>query len=288
MNTGFQLDPILQTLLIKANIIMFSSPSNPQRYRVGLLVPSSNITLETELPALLRRQEIRTHHRFTLHSQRLGLTKVDHSGLLEMNRQALPAGRLLAHADIHALIYGCLIAAIAEGPGSHRRIEAALSSSLEAHGCRAPVLSSAGALIESLHAQRARKIAIIAPYHPSLTQKLEEYFSFEGIEVRASRSLNITDNLRVGLRDPSLLLDELRTLPSSIDALVISACVQMPSLEAISSAEATLGIPVLSALTATTHGLLNALGQSPHIEGAGSLLQKKNGYDQRSYAARAS
>ena len=34
-------------------------------YRVGLIVPSSNVTMETELPELFRRRELVAPERFT-------------------------------------------------------------------------------------------------------------------------------------------------------------------------------------------------------------------------------
>ena len=56
------------------------------------------------------------------------------------------------------------------------------------------------------------------------------------------------------------------------EALVISACVQMPSLAAIQLAEDRLGLPVLSAATATVFDLLTRLDLPPHVPGAGALL----------------
>lgn len=41
--------------------------------RVGLIVPSSNVTIETELPALLARHESAT---FTFHSSRMRMQEV--------------------------------------------------------------------------------------------------------------------------------------------------------------------------------------------------------------------
>jgi maleate isomerase len=56
------------------------------------------------------------------------------------------------------------------------------------------------------------------------------------------------------------------------DAVIISACVQMPSLPAIPAAERLLDLPVLSAATATVHDLLVRLGRAPEIPDAGVLL----------------
>ncbi len=62
---------------------------------------------------------------------------------------------------------------------------------------------------------------------------------------------------------------------SKADALVLSACVQMPSLDAIDAAEQRFGLPVLSAATATTRALLHALKLEAHIPNAGALLSDR-------------
>ena len=56
------------------------------------------------------------------------------------------------------------------------------------------------------------------------------------------------------------------------DALVLSACVQMPSLSAIEEVERRSGLPTLSAATATTWAILRALNLEPLAPGAGALL----------------
>ena len=56
------------------------------------------------------------------------------------------------------------------------------------------------------------------------------------------------------------------------DALVLSACVQMPSLEVIEEVEHASGLPTLSAATATTWAILRALELEPVAPGAGTLL----------------
>jgi maleate isomerase len=59
---------------------------------------------------------------------------------------------------------------------------------------------------------------------------------------------------------------------SGADALVISACVQMPSVDLIGPAEEEFGLPVLSAATAGAYALLRHLGLPAELPGAGRLL----------------
>ncbi|KAG0732811.1 hypothetical protein G6F62_014026 [Rhizopus arrhizus] len=59
---------------------------------------------------------------------------------------------------------------------------------------------------------------------------------------------------------------------SNVDAIVLSACVQMPSLPAIAKVEAQTGKPVITAAVATTYAILKSLNLEPVVPGAGALL----------------
>jgi maleate isomerase len=106
-----------------------------------------------------------------------------------------------------------------------------------------------------------------------LTQMVADYIEAEGIRVVDSIALEIPDNLEVGRRDPLALLEIVKQLQwNGADAVVLSACVQMPSLEAIQQVEDTLGVPVVSAATCTTYQMLKALNLTPVVPNAGRLL----------------
>ena len=54
-------------------------------YRIGQIVPSSNITMETEIPALLRSRETIEPERFTFHSSRMRMKRVTKEELAAMD-----------------------------------------------------------------------------------------------------------------------------------------------------------------------------------------------------------
>jgi maleate isomerase len=56
------------------------------------------------------------------------------------------------------------------------------------------------------------------------------------------------------------------------DAIVLSACVQMPSLAAVAKVEAMTGKPVITAAIATTYAMLRELDLERVVPGAGALL----------------
>jgi maleate isomerase len=241
--------------------------------RIGLVVPSSNTTMETELPALFRRREEAAPERFTFHSSRTRMRQVTPEELGAMVRDSERCIVELADANVDAIAYACLVAVMAEGPNAHAAIERRLSERAAGEGLDIPVISSAGALITALRALGAERIAVIAPYMKPLTTMVTDYIADGGPQVCRSVSLEVADNLEVGRLDPANLVgiaDDLDT--SDVDALVLSACVQMPSLASIQTVEDRLGLPVVSAATATTYALLTALGLPAQVPGAGRLL----------------
>jgi maleate isomerase len=244
--------------------------------RIGLMVPSSNVTIETELPALLRsREEVRPEERFTIHSARLRMRHVTAEELLAMNAQTDRAAGELADLAPDVVATGCLVAIMAQGPGYHETAEGQITARLEQEGAgTTPVVSSAGALVAALQTLGARRIGLITPYEPPLTQRVVEYLEDAGIQVGDALSLAVPDNRAVAALDPSDLERHWRQLDlAGCDALVLSACVQMPSLAAIDAVERACGLPTLSAATATAWALLRALGLETVAPGGGALLR---------------
>ena len=78
-----------------------------KNYRIGQIVPSSNTTMETEIPAMLNARQLIRPERFTFHSSRMRMKHVSKAELaamdaesdrcaLELSRLCLPGGN---HVD---------------------------------------------------------------------------------------------------------------------------------------------------------------------------------------------
>lgn len=244
-----------------------------KNFRVGMIVPSSNTTMETEIPRMLVAREKVAPERFTFHSSRMRMKHVSKEELAAMDCESDRCAVELSDAALDVIGYACLVAIMSQGPGYHRQSERRLHQATVDNGHPAPIVSSAGALVSGLQAMGAKRVSIITPYMPALTDLVEEYLDSEGISVHDRISLGIPDNLAVGARDPLALIDLAQGLDvSGVDAVVLSACVQMPSLAAIPHVEEALGLPVVSAAVCTTYRMLESLGLPPVVPGAGHLL----------------
>ena len=242
-------------------------------YRIGQIVPSSNTTMETEIPAMLRLREQVLPERFTFHSARMRMKHVKKEELAAMDAESDRCALELSDARVDVLGYACLVAIMAMGRGYHRQSQARLGEATVSNQGAAPVVTSAGALVDALKVMGVKRIALVAPYMVPLTELVIDYIQNEGFEVSDWRALEIPDNLEVGRHDPSKrpgIVADMKT--DDVDAIVLSACVQMPSLPAIAQVEALTGKPVVTAAVATTYAMLGALGLEQVVPGAGALL----------------
>ncbi|MFC4466812.1 Asp/Glu racemase [Streptomyces xiangluensis] len=242
-------------------------------YRIGQIVPSSNTTMETEVPEMLRRRESVFEDRFTFHSARMRLKNVTAEELRAMNAETGRCAQELTDARVDVLSTACLVAIMAQGPGHHRQVEKELRTAADAAGLTSSVVTSAGALVHGLKLLGARRISVLTPYMKPLTARVVEYLEAEGLEVKDSLSLEIADNVAVGRRDPMLLVEDVRRLDTEgVDAVVLSACVQLPSLPAVPLVERELGVPVVTAATCTVRAILDSLDLVPEVPDAGAVL----------------
>jgi maleate isomerase len=223
-----------------------------KKYRIGQIVPSSNVTMETEIPAIFRSRETILPERFTFHSSRMRMKKVTKEELEAMDAMSLKCAQELSDAHVDVMGYACLVAIMSMGRGYH------CVSEVNLHGLK--VLG-------------AKKVAVITPYMRPLTDMVVDYIEHQGFEVVDSIALEIPDNLEVAAQDPMNLLEIYKRLNlEGVDVLVASACVQMPSLEAIDLIQKEIGIPVTSAAVCTTYEMMKKLGIEAKSAIGGELL----------------
>jgi len=249
----------------------------PRQFRIGQIVPSSNTTMETEIPAMLRAREAVEPERFTFHSSRMRMKRVTKEELAAMDADSDRCAAELADARVDVIGYACLVATMSMGKGYHCQSERRLHEVTRREGAATPVVTSAGALVHGLKVLGAKRIAMVAPYMKPLTDLVAAYLEDEGVQVVDRIALEIPDNVEVGRRDPMALVDIYRRLRlDGADVLVLSSCVQMPSLAAIPIVERECGLPVVSAAVCTAYQMLQTLGLRTFAPDAGALLSGRH------------
>ena len=59
-----------------------------KNFKIGQIVPSSNVTMETEIPAMLKAREAILPERFTFHSSRMRMKSVTETELIKMDAES--------------------------------------------------------------------------------------------------------------------------------------------------------------------------------------------------------
>jgi maleate cis-trans isomerase len=218
--------------------------------RVGLMVPNNNTTMDGELVAWLPAGASCMTLRIPRGKGQLTLADIP-----AYMAQTMALAKDFEGEPIDIVVYGCTAAGILAGP----RRDAEIAASL-ARLTGKPVVTTASAMVESLHHAGAQEVALVTPYLDLVNEQLRAFLSASGINVRALSSFRAasTDELaRISAEQVTELARE--TMDDECDALFI-ACSQLPTYAILGGLAQEFRRPVLSSIQATAWRARHALG----------------------------
>ncbi|WP_336000832.1 maleate cis-trans isomerase [Halorientalis halophila] len=224
--------------------------------RLGLVVPSSNTTVEPDFRAMAPEES-------TVHAARMPLEDVTVDDLDEMAGGAERAAELLSHAAVDGIAYACTTGSLLHGTGFDEELEARLS---EAAG--APAVATALSVKRALAALDAETVAVVTPYASELNEREREYLVDSGFEVASLDGRGLVANTEIGELTAADAREQVESaVPSahSVDAVFVS-CTNYRTVPALSELEAALDVPVISSNSATMWDLTDRLGLSTSLD----------------------
>jgi len=229
--------------------------------RIGLLLPSSNTTMEPELYRMAPTG-------VTIHTARMMLRSVTPEGLEAMARDAIKAAKMLKTAEVDLLLYGCTSGSLIKGIKWEGELVADL---IDATGIA--TVSTGRAVVEAMKELDLRRVGVATPYIDEINDLEKEFLEDHGIEVARIGGLGITENLKIAKVNPERVMDLAGLVSSGADGVFIS-CTNLPTIGVIEVIEADLGIPVVTSNQASMWAALKRL----RIGGAEDygLLMRKN------------
>ena len=230
--------------------------------RIGLLVPSSNTSVEPEFYRLLPDS-------VTLHTGRLLLTHITPDGLRTMLNDLENQSRLLASADVDIIVLGAITPALTQGLSYDRELAQKMTA---ATGKRCT--TTATALMGALAHLGVKRIALAGPYDQTMTDLGRTFLEGNGVQVVATKELGITENQRVG----RLTYEDAYKLGKAADSpdaeAIVFAGTNMRTMNVLEQLEQELGKPVVSTTAAAMWAALQAVKYDGRIEGYGTLLRR--------------
>jgi maleate cis-trans isomerase len=220
--------------------------------RIGLMVPENNTTMEPELLAWLPQGTACTTLRIPRDKGTLTLADIP---AYASKAEAMAVA--FAEQDVDLVVYGCTAAGILAGPGRDAEISSALS---EITG--KPTVTTASAMVASLHHDDARSIALVTPYSDLVNERLKAFLAHADIRVRNLSSFGAASVDELGAIDSAAVAARAReAMDADCNALFI-ACSQLPTLAILDGLQDEFGRPVWSSIKATAWQACRALGRA--------------------------
>ena len=229
-------------------------------HKIGLLLPSSNTTMEPELYRMAPTD-------VTIHAARMMLKEVTAEGLERMAEDAAEAAAMLRTAEVDILIYGCTSGSLIKGKEWEARLVGDLS---KATGI--PAISTGGAVVDAIRALGIKHVGVATPYVDEINRLEKKFLEDCGIEVMAMKGLGIIDNLRISAVDANRVRALAKEVSDDVEGVFIS-CTNLPSASLIEIMEDELKVPVITSNQASMWAALSALGLKGK-KGYGELIRR--------------
>lgn len=143
-------------------------------------------------------------------------------------------------------LYGCTAAGFIGGPKRNAEMVDRIKAATDA-----PVVSTAGAMVDVIRREGLKKVTIVSPYVPVVNDCLRNYFDAYDIEVENLASFECATTEHLGRITQDEVFDlAMRTVRPDASALFI-ACSQLPTYGILPRLREELKIPVWSSIAAT-------------------------------------
>ncbi len=238
------------------------------RGRIGVIVPSTNTTLEPEFSRMAPAG-------VTVH-----VARIIQSGAQEVSsyrrtvEEVAVAAEMLATAELDTIALGCTSCTYFVPP---QTVGEAIK---EASGFE-PILA-ATAVVEALKAVGAKRVVVVGPRTEFVTRREIEFLEHAGLEVIGWQCLGLgvsEEERRFIGRVPVEVVHRLVLTADRDDAdAIFIGSTQLPTIPLINELEQVLGKPVVTSNQATFWQCLQAIGIATPIPGFGTLLSEKKNF----------
>ena len=231
-------------------------------HRFGVLVPSTNTTVETEFGRLLPAT-LQVHvARIPLLSS--GAETTPRGGDADVDNQA----RLLGDAGVKVVALAQTAASLSADDYDDR-ITKRMS-----HAAGVPAITSARAIGLAVRAFGMRRVALVAPFPVATIDRLgRHYASKYGLEVVASESFSGTDSVVYPTLGPGLARDAIiRSNRPDVEIFVVPGG-NFPTMVFIQDWERATGKPVITTNQATLWIMLQIMRADERLPDLGRLLE---------------
>lgn len=228
--------------------------------RFGLIIPSSNTTMEPEFWRMALGWA-------TVHTSRMRLLKIAVDNLEKMEDQMLEAAVRLADAEVDVIGYGCTSGSFFKGKDHDSEIEREITEKT-----KIPAVATARAVVDALGELKINRVCVASPYTEEINKLEKNFLEQNEIDVLRIKGLSLVDNREVGSKESGAAYEmALEVFVPETQGIFIS-CTNFRTIEQIEHLEKELDVPVISSNIASFWAMMRKAGAPKKIEGYGRLL----------------
>ncbi len=230
-------------------------------HHFGVLIPSTNTTVEAELARLPAG--------YQAHFARLLTSTPGHPFAPSRDDDIDYQSKLLGTAKVEMVILiqtSASLFADDYDETTTRRMSAAAGG--------VPAITSAHAMARALHALGAKRIGLVSPYSEEVNARARRYFTGKhGLELAVLEGFAASDSYSIGKLGPENARDAfVRINRPEIEAFAVPGA-NFPTMASIAAWEREFGKPVVSSTQAAMWAMARELG-GDRIAGFGRLLEE--------------
>jgi len=229
------------------------------RYKLGIIVPSWNTMMEYETQRMAGNGT-------SVHVMRIAHTADTEENVIWMATQVPAAAKMLAHAKVDVICYGCTGGGFIKGPGYDQQLTAEIKEATGITGTTTIV-----GVTDALRSFDAKRLCVASPYEPWLNEKLRVFLAQSGFEVLAIKGLGTQAHSGVKPEDVEALVMSVDR--PDAQAIFIS-CTNFGTLDIIESLEKKLGKPVVTSNSASMWKMMRLVGDKSAVPGGGRLFRE--------------
>ncbi len=223
--------------------------------RLGVIIPSSNTTVETEFSNALRGSDVSVHY------SRVHLENVTVKSLEDMEAGLVDSALLLKDASVDFVLFACTSGSLIKGSG----YDLALSKKIS-DASKCPAYTTSSAVVDALKALGVEKISLATPYVEEVTEKEVQFLFQNGFQVVNAESLGLENNLEIGRLTPAHAQELAKKVDTPQSEAVFISCTNFRTFEVLCALEAALDKPVFSSNSASLWIACRALKLKPHAD----------------------
>jgi len=238
------------------------------RAKIGMMIPSSNVTMEQEMWRMAPLG-------VSIHCSRMLGIGCNAEDLRQMDNYLEQCAEELNTIDPDAILYGCTSGSLLEGQEWERKIRQRLL--LIAPNSAA--VTTSGAVLAAMQAFqdkcKNKKITIINPYVDEVAKAESEYFENNGYKVVSEYHMGFRLGRDIYSQRPEYVYRLAKSTVTKETELLFISCTNLRTIEVIDAIEQDMGIPVITSNQASMWALLKAVDVSTKIvKNYGALFEQ--------------